>query len=132
MKSMTLLLAAGCFALGVVPGASAATALRGTDSPEVEYLRRLMAEQQKHPDKIIRSRPAPNAPAATTAAAPDRPAPETPNAVTTKPTPSPERASEKTGATPTPDEVARQKRISDVEARLDEMLKQKEAREKAA
>lgn len=105
---------------------------RGTDSPEVEYLRRLIAEQQKHPDKIIRSLPATNAPAAANAAVPDRPAPETPKAATPKPTQSPERANEKTSVTPTPDEVARQKRISDVEARLDEMLKQKEAREKAA
>ena len=47
-------------------------------------------------------------------------------------TDTPVRARENTNAVPTPDEAARQKKISEVEARLDEMLKQKEAREKAA
>jgi hypothetical protein len=126
---MTFLLAAGWFALGVTSAAAQASPQKGTDSPEVEYLRRLIAEQQKNPDKVIRSLPT-NAPA-TPSAATNRVTPESAKTVTPK-TDTPVRARENTNAVPAPDEAARQKKISEVEARLDEMLKQKEAREKAA
>lgn len=126
---MTFLLAASWFALGA-SAAAQASSQKGGDSPEVEYLRRLIAEQQKNPDKVIRSLPTNNAPA-TPSAATNRTAPESAKAPAPK-TDTPVRARENTNAVPPPDEAARQKKISEVEARLDEMLKQKEAREKAA
>jgi hypothetical protein len=129
MKPTIFFLAANCFALGA---ALAATPPKGLDSPEVEYLRKLIAEQQKHPDKIIRSLPVTNAPLSTNTAALRSPAPAPAAASSESPkTAAPGRARETTVATPTAEE-ARQKRISEVEARLDEMLRQKEAREKAA
>jgi hypothetical protein len=128
MKPMMFLLAATCFTLGAV---SAATPPKGADSPEVEYLRRLIAEQQKNPDKIIRTLPATNAPAATNAAAARKEPPAAATAESPKSAPPP-GARATTDNAPTPEEAARQKKISEVEARLDEMLRQKEAREKAA
>lgn len=125
MKLMMLLLAVGGFGLGAASAAAQATPQKGGESPEVEYLRRLIAEQQKNPDKVIRSLPT-NEPPVT-----PRPAPEPAKAAAPK-SAEPVRARDTTKAAPTPDEAARQKTISDVEARLDEMLKQKEAREKAA
>jgi hypothetical protein len=129
MKQMTLLLVTGCLALGTAIGASAATSPRSADSPEVEYLRRLIAEQQKHPDKVIRSLPT-NAPAPARTETTKQPEPVPAKAESPKAAP-PARAKENPDA-PTPAEVERQKKISEVEARLDEMLKLKEAREKAA
>jgi len=129
MKLMMLLFAAGGFGLGVL--SSAAQSQKGGESPEIEYLRRLIAEQQKNPDKVIRSLPTNEPPVTPKAAPPARPAPEPAKAASPKAA-EPVRARETTKAVPTPDEAARQKKISDVEARLDEMLKQKEAREKAA
>lgn len=136
MKLMTMLLAAGWLALGAASAATQSPPARGTESPEIEYLRRLIAEQQKNPDKIIRTLPATNAPASTNTAPPRRPAPapaktEPPKTESPR-TAVPARASETTDAVPTSEEAARQKKISEVEARLDEMLRQKEAREKAA
>ena len=96
----------------------------------MEYLRRLIAEQQKNPDKVIRSLPT-NEPPVTPSAATNRTSPESAKVAAPK-TDTPVRARENTNTVPTPDEAARQKKISEVEARLDEMLKQKEAREKAA
>ena len=128
---MTLLLATGCFALGVVCAAAQGTPQRGGDSPEIEYLRRLIAEQQKNPDKILRTLPNDSAPVATGAAATNRTVPEAAKAASPK-TAMPVRAREATNTIPTPDEAARQQKISEVETRLDEMLRQKEAREKAA
>lgn len=130
MKRMTFLFVTGCFALSTVSAAAQASPQRSTDSPEIEYLRRLIAEQQKNPDKVIRSLPATNAPVTASPAATNRAASEPPRAAPTAPTPI--RARENTNATPTPVEATRQQKISEVEARLDEMLKQKEAREKAA
>jgi len=130
MKYVTFLLAAGCFGPGVLSSAAQAAPQRGAESPEIEYLRRLIAEQQKNPDKVIRSLPATNAPV-TPSAATNRTTPEPAKAATPK-TATPDRARENTNSIPTPDEAARQKKISEVEARLDEMLRQKEAREKAA
>lgn len=130
MKYVTFLLAAGCFALGVVSAPTQAAPQKGAESPEIEYLRRLIAEQQKNPDKVIRSLPTADAPV-TPSAATNRTTPEPAKAAAPK-TDTPARARENTNAAPTPDEAARQKKISEVEARLDEMLKQKEAREKAA
>ena len=130
MKRMIFLLAAGWFALGVASVAAQAPTQRGADSPEVEYLRRLIAEQQKNPDKVIRSLPTNNTPS-TPSAATNRGAPESAKVPAPK-TDTPVRARENTNSVPTPDEAARQKKISEVEARLDEMLKQKDAREKAA
>ena len=130
MKYVTFLLAAGCFGLGVLASAAQAAPQRGAESPEIEYLRRLIAEQQKNPDKVIRSLPTADAPV-TPGAATNRTTQEPAKAATPK-TDTPVRARENTNAVPTPDEAARQKKISDVEARLDEMLRQKEAREKAA
>lgn len=131
MKRMTFLIAAGCFGLGVLSAATQAGAQKGAESPEIEYLRRLIAEQQKNPDKVIRSLPTNEPPVTPSAAPPARPAPEPAKAASPKAA-APVRARETTNAVPTPDEAARQKKISEVEARLDEMLKQKEAREKAA
>src|SRR5882672_3896674 len=131
MKQMTLLLAAGCFALRVVSASAQASPQKGTESPEIEYLRRLIAEQRKNPDKVIRTLSATSAPVATNVAVVNRTAPEPAKADLPK-TGVPVRAREGTNAAPTPDEAARQKKISDVEARLDEMLRQKEAREKTA
>ena len=131
MKHMTLLLAAGCFGLGVLTSAAQAAPQRGGESPEIEYLRRLIAEQQKNPDKVIRTLPAASAPVATNAAALNSTASEPAKTAASKAA-TPVRARESTNAAPTPDEAARQQKISEVEARLDEMLRQKEAREKAA
>ena len=131
MKYVTFLLAAGCFGLGVVSAAAQAATQRGTESPEIEYLRRLIAEQQKNPDKVIRTLPATSAPVATNAAALNSTASEPAKAASPKAA-TPVHARESTNAAPTPDEAARQQKISEVEARLDEMLRQKEAREKAA
>ncbi len=131
MKQKTLILAAGCLALGVVSAAAQASPQKGADSPEMEYLRRLIAEQQKNPDKVIRTLPATNAPIATNAAAPSRTAPEAAKVAPPKSAP-PVRAREITNSAPPPAEAARQQKISEVEARLDEILRQKEAREKAA
>jgi hypothetical protein len=127
MKMITNLLVAGSVALTpwVV---SAQTSLQKTNSTnaqaaELEYLRRLLAEQQKHPDKIIRSLPVPTAEVATNQAGPARekgvaaPAPQPGPAV----------------ATPAPVATTpQQEKISEVETRIDEMLRQKAAREKAA
>jgi hypothetical protein len=130
MKQMTFLLAAGWLALGVASAAAQASPQKSTDSPEVEYLRRLIAEQQKNPGKVIRSLPT-NAPV-TPSAATNRATPESAKAATPPKTDTPVRARESTNVIPSPDEAARQKKISEVETRLDEMLKLKEAREKTA
>jgi hypothetical protein len=128
---MMLLFTVGGFGLGAASAAAQAAPQKGGESPEIEYLRRLIAEQQKNPDKVIRSLPTNEPPVTPKAAPPARPAPEPAKAASPKAA-EPVRARETTKAAPTPDEAARQKKISDVEARLDEMLKQKEAREKAA
>lgn len=118
------LLAAG--ALVWTPAmAWAQTAPQKTNSQaaELEYLRRLLAEQQKHPNKIIRSLPATNADVSPNQAGPAREkggAPSPSNAAPTVAAPAP------VVATP------QQEKISEVETRLDEMLRQKAEREKAA
>lgn len=128
---MTFLLAAGCFALSVVSAPTQAAPQKGTESPEMEYLRRLIAEQQKNPDKILRVLPYTNTAIATHTAATNRTAPEPARAASPKMA-TPVRAREDTNAVAPPAEAARQQKISEVEARLDEMLRQKEARDKAA
>jgi len=130
MKRQTLILVTASFTLS----ACLATAQqKGADSPEMEYLRRLIAEQQKNPDKIIRVVPKTNAPTVVNTASTNRPAtaPETAKTAPSK-SATPVRARENTNAAPPNAEAAQQKKISEVETRLDEMIKQKEAREKAA
>jgi hypothetical protein len=130
MKQKTVLLTAACFTLGMVSAIAQAPAPRGTDSPEVEYLRRLIAAQQANPDKIIRSLPTnPPVAASTTATNGNASQPTKANPVKTS---TPVQARENVSTSPKPDEAARQQKIAEVETRLDEMLKQKEAREKAA
>jgi len=126
MKQKTALLAVACFAMGI----ASAVAQRGADSPEVEYLRRLIAAQQANPDKVIRSLPT-NPPVAASATATNGSTTRSTNATSTKAA-TPVQARENVGPSPKPDEAARQQKIAEVETRLDEMLKQKEAREKAA
>ena len=106
---MTLLHAAGWFALGVASAAAQTAPQKGGESPEIEYLRRLIAEQQKNPDKVIRSLPTVEAPV-TPSAATNRAAPESAKTAAPK-TATPVRARENTNAIPTPDEPARQKKF---------------------
>jgi len=127
---MTVLLAAGCFALGIVSAIAQAPARRSTDSPEVEYLRRLIAAQQANPDKVIRSLPT-NPPVAASTTATNGRASQ-PTAATSIKATTPVQAREIASPSPKPDEAVRQQKIAEVETRLDEMLRQKEAREKAA
>src|SRR5688572_15170436 len=126
MTQKTVFLAAACFAMGIV----SAVAQRGADSPEVEYLRRLIAAQQANPDKVIRSLPT-NPPVAASTTATNGNASQPPKTNSTKAA-TPVQARENASPSPKPDEAARQQKIVEVETRLDEMLKQKEAREKAA
>jgi len=144
MQRKTFLLATSWLALSIASVGAQATTQKSPDSPEIQYLRRLIAEQQKNPDKVLRTLPRTNAPAVTSTTATNRTVIEKAKATPTKTaapeaakssspkTAQPVRARETTNAVPTPAEAARQQKISEVEARLDEMLRQKEAREKAA
>jgi hypothetical protein len=94
-----------------------------SQAAEIEYLRRLLAEQQKNPNKIIRSLPVTNADVSTnqTGAAREKGGPAPPsNTAPAVASPAP--------ALTTP----QQEKLSEVETRIDEMLRQKAEREKAA
>src|SRR5262245_51172483 len=116
MKQMTILLAAGGFALGIVSAIAQVPARRGTDSPEVEYLRRLIAAQQANPDKVIRSLPT-NPPVAASTTATNGKASQATNPASTKAA-TPVQARENASPSPKPDEPVRQQKIAEVETRL--------------
>lgn len=116
--------------MGMVSAIAQTPASRGADSPEVEYLRRLIAAQQANPDKVIRSLPT-NPPVAASTTATNGTASQPTKTNSTKAA-TPVQARENVSPSPKPEEATRQQKITEVETRLDEMLKQKEAREKAA
>ena len=110
-------------------------------NPEaVELLRRLLEQQKAQPDKILRA-PASETNAPVKSATP-KPAKETKpeaaekKAKVEKPVVKPAPAKKAVEPAPVvvapPQPTAEQKKISEVEARLDEMMRQKEARDKAA
>ncbi len=131
MKQMTLLVAAGCLVLSVLTAGAQTASQNSPDSPEMQYLRRLIAEQQKNPDRILRALPNTNAPVL------NRTEPKVtvvkPVAPPIKATPAPASPAKKNSkTTPAPDEAVRREKISDVETRLNAIARQKEAREQAA
>ena len=133
MKRNTFLVVASCLTMCVLTLIAQAAPQDSADSPEMQYLRRLIAEQQKNPDKILRTLPPTNSttlnrtkPAATpvkttTPASPALPVKVREASEKSKPVPAAEAA-----------EAARKQKISEVETRLDEIARQKAAREKAA
>jgi hypothetical protein len=114
-----ILVASFLVATPVIVPAQTSPQKTNSQAAEIEYLRRLLAEQKKNPNKIIRNVPATNTEVTANQASPVREkSPVTPAA---------------TPATPAPGLTKpQQEKISEVETRIDEMLRQKEAREKAA
>lgn len=119
-----------CAAGPVLAQATTAPAKTNKMNPEaVELLRRLLEQQRAQPDKILRA-PASqtNAPAKTVESRPVKEVKAAPAAPKAKAGPAPVAP---VVAAP-PQLTPEQKKVSEVEARIDEMMRQKEAREKAA
>jgi type IV secretory pathway VirB10-like protein len=127
MKLNIVILAGGCLALSAASLVAQSALRLPADSPEIEYLRRLIAEQQKNPNKIIRSLPPANPKTTNTPS----PAP-----VVAKPSPAPAKPPVAPAATPPAASplapAPQQQQVSEVESRLDTLMRQKAEREKAA